>query len=492
MKRTCVIGWVAALALTASNLSRAATSTEVVRPEGDRIILPLGGIAPDRAESVLTSLSGTAVASVKDPEGARVARIPFAGSLPGRIVWMAAGPAGFAPPSITLVDLLPSVPDAGTNRSLVSAQFLTLPVAVDGTLTGRESRCYAFNLGRGETVSLEAVARQIGSTLDPSLSVTDPRGTIVLQIDDTPGADRDVAVRFTATRKGLHRLTLTDSLGEGSEPARFRLRLHAGEPSALPFLGTSGVSGIAMAPSPKLPRDQAERVDAPAMLHGTFRRSGEVFRWKLAGDPVSPVHLRFRTRSIGSWADVLARVRDPKGQVIAELDASGSGDGTMAVTFSTHGDHTLEVVELARSFGPNCFFQAELVAGSGLFELALNKNQLEIAPGESEELKVTVTRRDFGGPIRLDFEGLPSGFRIEPSRIEAKSKEATLTLHCPTNPASAGPWILRLTGSRTNAANLERIPAGTRGPLLNQWPNLHQPPAAWDGRVALRLKARKP
>lgn len=492
MNRTCVLGWVVTLTLATLPLSRAATPVGVVRPEGDLLVLPLDGIAPDRAESVFTSRSTEAVAVETNRTGARVVRIPFDGFLPGRIAWVAVGPAGFASSVITLVDALPSVADAVANRSLDSAQSLTLPIAVDGTLAARESRCYAFELRRGETISLEAVARRIGSTLDPSLTLTDPRGNVVLRVDDTPGADRDVAVRFTATRKGTHRLTLSDSLGEGTEPARFRLRLHPGEPSSLPFLGVPGNAQIATPPSPTPRRGQPGRIEPPAGLNGTFTQVGEVFRWKLPGDPGSPVRLRFRTRSIGSWADVLARVRDPKGQVIAELDATGAGDGTMAIAFATKGDHELEVVELARSFGPNHFFEARLTAGAGMFDLALDKNQMEIAPGESAEIKVTVTRRDFPGPIRLELEGLPTGFRIEPNRIEGKSKEATLKVYCPTNLASVGPWTFRLTGSSTNAADGERIVAGTRGPVLGQWPTLHQPPAVWDGRGVLRLKAAKP
>ena len=493
MKRPCALGWVAVVALATLEISRAATPAWAVRPEANQLVLPLEGISADRAELAFTSLSPAAVAVETNSTGTRLIRIPFTDPLPGRLAWVAGGPAGFAPPAITLVDALPAVADAGTNRTPETAQRVTLPVAIDGSLSARESRCFTFQLDRGETVSLEAVARRIGSTLDPKLTLTDPRGNVVLEVDDTPGADRDVAAAFTASRKGLHRLTLSDSLGEGSEPARFRLRLHAGPPAALPFLSASTDGATAPpASASHLRRDPPERVNPPAILKGTFTRPGEVLRWKLSGDPASPVRLRFRTRSIGSWADVQARVRDPKGQVIAELDATGSGDGTMAVSFATKGEHALEVVELARSFGPNCFLEASLTAGAGMFDLALDKNQVEVVPGESAELKMTVTRRDFGGPIRLELEGLPAGFRIEPDRIEGKSKEATVKLHCPTNLVSAGPWSFRVIGAATNAAGTERLPAGTRGPVLSQWPTLHQPPAVWDGRVALRLKKVKP
>lgn len=483
--RRAGFGLLTVAALLAGRGSWAAEAPLAVPLRGGALELPLAGVPVDRAERVVVSFLETPVPVGTNAAGERVATLPLPrlGEEIGafRIAWVASGRAGFSAPGLTLADSFPSMADAGTNTVKESVQRLQeLPVAIDGRLEARQARHYAVRLRKGETLAVEVVARRVGSSLDPRLRLRDPAGAEVLGIEDTAGADGDVAVRLTARKAGWHGIEVGTRAGEEASGGRFRLRLHRGELATLPFPGAGGEATPVMAPG--------GRIGAlPATIAGQFRSAGERLVWEVEGTPGEWMAVRFRGRATGSWADVLALVRDPSGKVVGELDATGAGDGVLGVRFASRGVHRLEVWELSRAWGPAHFIEARVEPGPAM-ELSVDKNLLEAGPGGTAEVKLTLNRRETPGAVALRWEGLPEGVTAEPLRLEGNAKEANLRIRVPTNGVVEGPWRLRLFGRAMAVTNATEVLAGTRGPVLGQWPTLHQPPSAWNGVILLRVK----
>jgi len=89
-------------------------------------------------------------------------------------------------------------------------QDVTAPVTVTGRISEpKESDAYRATLKKGEILNLRVEARNLGSPLDPVLTVADAGGKTLQRVDDTP-TSRDAELTFTAPADGQYRITVAD------------------------------------------------------------------------------------------------------------------------------------------------------------------------------------------------------------------------------------------------------------------------------------------
>jgi hypothetical protein len=111
------------------------------------------------------------------------------------------------------------------------ATRLVAPVLVTGVLDERfgEDR-YSFTAKKGESLSIRAIAREIGSRLDMALAVFDAEGKELARSDDRPDST-DAALEFTAKADGEYTIGVSDISGRsGDRTAVYQLELAAAEP----------------------------------------------------------------------------------------------------------------------------------------------------------------------------------------------------------------------------------------------------------------------
>ena len=104
---------------------------------------------------------------------------------------------GVSPLRFLLVDDLPTVASVGNNTTLATAQPVSAPTAVDGAVPNQGWQYFKFPAQAGQRISIEVLARRIGSTLDPMIRILDSKGRELAFNDDTPGLSSDSSVVHT-------------------------------------------------------------------------------------------------------------------------------------------------------------------------------------------------------------------------------------------------------------------------------------------------------
>ena len=132
---------------------------------------------------------------------------------------------GCSEAAFVVVDDLPSVALTPESQDRKVGQLITLPCCINGQINPVLSKFFRVALTAGQTVSMEVLARRLGSDLDPLLRVTGPSGVEVAYRDDLPGAEGDTQLQFTAAADGEYRIEVRDVRYSGGARHFFHLRL---------------------------------------------------------------------------------------------------------------------------------------------------------------------------------------------------------------------------------------------------------------------------
>ena len=104
---------------------------------------------------------------------------------------------GVSPLRFLMVDDLPSIASVGSNVQLAAAQVVSVPTAIDGAVAGLSWQYFKFPAQAGQRVSIEVLARRIGSSLDPMIRLLDLKGRELAYNDDTPGLSGDSSLVYS-------------------------------------------------------------------------------------------------------------------------------------------------------------------------------------------------------------------------------------------------------------------------------------------------------
>ena len=384
------------------------------------------------------------------------------------------------------VDALASVSASRTNKSAAAAQALRLPVAVEGVIEELLSDYYKFNARRGERVNVEVVAQRLGSRLDPVVRLFDAQGRELAYSDDEPGLGADARLTWRCPATGEYVLELRDILYEGGARHRYRLRV-GGAP--WPARGVSPDGAETAEVEPNDTGATATRFAVPAVLSGNFARNQDRDFYQFEAAKNERLVFRAQTRSLGSPGEVFLQVQRTDGTKVAEASVNGADEGTLTNTFGDAGGYRLLVEELNRRGGPGFFYRVAVAPLRAGFELSVDTDRLEAAPGGSFELKVSCARREYDGPITLALGGAGDGFTLENAVIPEKKNEATLKARVPAGLAPGAMRRFRVTGRARIGDHEEIVTASTLPALRRQFPQTPYPPPELDGWLALGVKA---
>src|SRR4051794_23075318 len=133
--------------------------------------------------------------------------------------------SGVSAMRLVMTDDLPSVADAGNNKSIATAQPVSLPAAIDGACEAEQVDCYRFTAAAGQRISVEVVARRLGSALDPVIRLLDAAGKELAYSDDEPGLGPDGRFAYRVPAAGDYFVEIRDIRYQGGPTHRYRLRL---------------------------------------------------------------------------------------------------------------------------------------------------------------------------------------------------------------------------------------------------------------------------
>lgn len=449
---------------------------------------------------------------------------------------------GIANVRLLMIDDLPTVIDNSANKTIETAQLINLPVAIDGACEPESFDYYKFTGVAGQRVSIEAVARRLGSPLDPVIRLLDMAGRELAYSDDegSIGADSRFALQLPAD--GDYLLEIRDIRYQGGGNHRYRVRLGDFPLVTVPYplgaqhgttaqlavchaandltgsanllldlavpadpalrqlrVGVRYPTGQGTAATTIVTSAQDESIEfepnntpetaSPARLGGAWSgrfaqaKDRDYFQFE------APAGARFQftgqTRSLGSPTDLFLRLYKADGAVVAEADDSGTNEGILDYTFAEAGVYRLMAEDLHRRGGPEHAYRILVEPYRPGFTLALESDKFDAPQGGVFVAKVTTARRDYNGPITLALEGSEVAFALAGQVIPEGKNETVINVTLPATLA-AGNWRNLKVVGRAKIGEQDFVArASTAGALRGQLSGLPYPPESLDGLVGL-------
>jgi len=191
-------------------------------PRGQVLRVTFQGKNLDKATEVVCNLPGTKARLLPGAKSgdAIQADISFpAHTQAGVYQLLLKTPAGQSATLPFTVDLFPAIASREPNDSPKTAQRVTLPVTIVGTIQRAGSvDFYQFDAPAGYQVGVQVLTAALGSKLDPVLELVDPDGQIVTESSDG-------LLGYTCTKPGMYALGIRDREYRGTLEMRYRLHV---------------------------------------------------------------------------------------------------------------------------------------------------------------------------------------------------------------------------------------------------------------------------
>jgi hypothetical protein len=363
------------------------------------------------------------------------------------------------------VDDLPAVPSppAASNRSKSTALSIPVPSVVAGRVDGETSDFYRISVKPGQRLTFEALARRLGSSLDPIILMHDAktgREIPSLYSDDAPGLQTDARFGHIFKEGGEFLVEIRDSTHRGGPDFWYRLRIgdfpsaiapfplaaQRGSKAVIQFAGpdVEGVAPISLAipatpgleAMPVVPKGtrpfsgwpvtvlltdlpeiveqepnnepaKANRVPVPCGISGRFQEKSDLDCYVFAAKKGQRYLINSQTHELLSPAEVYMTLKDAKGAEVARSNPqTGAG---IDFTAPVDGDFTLVAEHLNYAFGPNEVYRITITQPAPDFELALSTDRIAIPAGGTAVIPIqSLIRRDYAGPIEVSIVDNPN------------------------------------------------------------------------------------
>ena len=440
---------------------------------------------------------------------------------------------GVSPLKFLIVDDLPSAASVGSNVTRAAAQAVTVPTAVDGAVAGLNWQYFKFTAAAGQKLSIEVLARRIGSALDPMLRLLDANGRELAFNDDTPGLSGDAAIIHTFKDAGEYVVELRDiKYGGGA----YRLRMgdfpvatvayplavqkgttanvtlagfgvdgvvpvavavaadHAAEwipVSSKRPNGASGFSSVAVVSTPQFVEvepnnaaEQANKIEFGHDVNGRLEQPGDVDRFTFTAKKDQSATFVGITRQQGSPTDLNFKILNKDGGQVAAAEDTGTNEGSVAFKAPADGDYTLVVEDLNRRGGSEHAYRIAVQTSPAPFSLAASLDTFNVPVGGSVLATITTVRSPHAGPIELSLLNPPVGLTASRSVIGAGRNDAVMTIHAAPDFAAGSLHGITIVGTARIGETDVAIPAEIGGVLKARNNNMRWTPSSLSKFVA--------
>lgn len=387
------------------------------------------------------------------------------------------------------IDDLPAVTEKEPNNTREQAQAIAVNRVVVGSMEAENWDFYKFVAAAGEKLAVEVVARRLGSRMDPQIRLLDSAGRDVDFADDSDGIGQDCRIYRTFETAGEYYIEVRDVRYQGGDDAFYRLRLGEFPAAALP-LPMAGKRGSTIVVTPRgngteqtppvaaavtteasvaavavqaksvhsgrvvpLPLDadvldefveaepnqepaQANRVELPRGINGSFDVPGDVDRYLFSAKKDQRLIFETTSRRAGSPADLFLVLANAQGQELTAVDDAAPDDAQIDFKVPADGDYQLIVSELSRRAGPLYVYRVRVTPFAPGFKLLARKldpnktatDVMDVPAGAAATLLVRPVRSEYNGPIALTVAGLPPGLTASSTTIGPGQADTILTV----------------------------------------------------------------
>jgi hypothetical protein len=419
--------------------------------------------------------------------------------------------AGISNLKLFALDDLPSVVQAKPSNTVATAQALTLPVAVDGYVDNLSRDYYKIQVAAGQRVSIEALARRLGSPLDPMIRLLDSKGRELAYNDDAPGLGPDSLFSYTFKDAGEYVVEVRDIRYQGGGNFNYRLRIgdfpcvtvpypmgiQRGVSANVAFAGSTaqeaqpvpiniapnaavdwlpvgakaptgkssgfallavGANPEALEVEPNNEQPQATRVALGAGLNGRFDQPGDVDRFIFTSKAGQRFAFLGVNRSQGSPSQLNLRLLKADGAEVIASDDNNPSEAVIDYTFPADGDYTLVVRNLIGQGGAEFAYRIAVTPHEEKFQLAASADTINVPVGGLATVTVSAVRGGFAGPINLTLLDAPAGMVATPAVIGPGLVTTVMTIFCDASVPAGKIHLVRISGtSQAGSAQYQAI-----------------------------------
>lgn len=533
---------------TASDLSAAPTLSYAVpagAPRGQTVDVTFHGGGLAGVTGTWSSI-GAKIEVTKADDGSVSCRLTIPPQAPPGIgAIRVATHEGVSNPLLFIVDSLPVVADQTEAISADAAQPITPPVAIDGAVSPQSSDFFVLEVAENQKLSFEVLASRLGSPLDPVVRLLDENRREIAFTDDEPGLGADGRFAHLFEKAGRYLLEIRDVSYRGGADRRYRLRVGdfplvtvpfplgaaAGSTTEVSFAGpdvdgvaparlvlpspfaqdvvTLGVERSANGPmgfvrlatsnSPELIEtepngevDSASTIDTPVVINGRFDEPKDRDLYRFEGKKGEQLRFVGVTRQLGAPTDLFLRVLKKDGSPLAQVDDSGDEEGSLDFTLPEDGEYFLAVEDLHYRGGPELVYRVEVERSPVTIDLRLEVDRITVPYRGVLSFLVKCTRRGYGGPVRLTFEGLTP--KVDPGdvTIAAGKNDTRVVLPFPSSVERGELSVVTVRGTAVDAKPPFTVVARATNALRKAYPRQDYPPPGLDSALALGVGAPFP
>ncbi len=158
-------------------------------------------------------------------------------------------------------------------------------------------------------------------------------------------------------------------------------------------------------------------------------REGQIDRYTFHAAKAGPWAFEVTARRLDSEMDSDIKIRDAKGNVLAENDDAIGKDSRIEWTAPGAGDFTVEIRDLAGHGGPTYFYNLSALPILPDFRLKCDVDRAMIAPGNRTAWFVLVERKAGAtAEIKIDVKGLPPGVTASALTIPPEMTQGPIIL----------------------------------------------------------------
>jgi hypothetical protein len=343
------------------------------------------------------------------------------------------------------------------NNKKTAPQAITSPGVVLGTATTETSDYYKLSVKAGEQLTMEVLARRIGSPLDPVIYVFDASGKEIpgLYADDTPGLQGDCRLMHTFPTATEIIIEVRDSTFRGGGDFAYRLRvgnipgamttyplaIQKGQTVNVGFSGSKldGVKPVstvgdkefrwvmpkrdgslagwpvplevtseaqATEQEPNNTADKANTITVPGGISAMFAEKNDLDHFKFAAKKGVKYAITALTYEVNTPCEVYLRVLDAKGAELAKSNPQQNSTH-VEVTAVADGDLVVACEQTNYQSGPTQVYHLGVKPVSAEATVVVPFDRIDMPSGGVGVLPITglVKLNGFNGPVTVELMG---------------------------------------------------------------------------------------
>jgi hypothetical protein len=438
---------------------------------GHEHVLTFTGARLEDVEEVLLYHAGTTVKKIEpvDAQNIKVTIEVAADCRLGEHLVQLRTKSGISDYRSFFVGALPSFDEKEPNNSFDEPQAVEANVTVAGVLQNEDADYFRIKATKGQRLSVEVEGIRLGQAFfDPFLAILDKDRFELASVDDTILARQDCFLTVVIPEDGEYTILVRETSYRGADNCRYRLHVghfprptvaypaggKRGEKLKVQFLGDAagpfereievptdsnalpqldvqdenGVTpsavpfrhfaeGNVMETEPNDGFENASVAELPLAFNGRIEKEGDVDVFKFAAKQGQVWEIECYSRRIGSPVDPVINIYNAnKGHLAGNDDARGQ-DAYQRWQVPADGDYYLRVNDHLGQAGDTYVYRVEMTPVTPSLKLGIprvdrysqTRQTIVVPRGNRYGTLILGNRADFGGPLELKSDGLPTG-----------------------------------------------------------------------------------